>query len=221
MKNILQLENLKKTYRQGSEGLEILKGISLTVIPAETVAVMGPSGCGKSTMISLIAGLDTPTSGRVLVDGKDLAAFRGAELNRFRATSIGIIFQQFHLLDHLTAFENVRLPLDLNGMPQADQKARELLDKVGLGHRENHFPAQLSRGECQRVAIARVLVMRPILLLADEPTGSLDVRTGQEVMKLIFDLAESEKVALLMATHDPAVAERCSRHLKMSDGNLH
>ena len=140
--------------------------------------------------------------------------------NQFRAQKIGMIFQQFHLLGHLTAFENIRLPLDLNGVADADQLALEMLKKVRLDHRADHFPDQLSRGECQRVAIARVLVMKPAIILADEPTGSLDVRTGHDVMELLFELVSREGIALLMATHDPRIGQKCSRLLYMSDGIL-
>ena len=222
---ILQADQVRKNFSQidatgKPEKLEILKGVSLEVEKPETVAIMGRSGCGKSTFISLLAGLDNPNSGEIEVLGKKLEQFSDKELNVFRAKHIGIVFQQFHLLDHLTAFENVRLPLDLNRMENADARAKEMLEKVGLGHRADHFPDTMSRGECQRVAIARVLVMRPEILLADEPTGSLDVKTGREVIDLIFKLVETEKLALIMATHDPKVAERCSRVLFMDAGQL-
>lgn len=217
---IIRADNIRKEYSQGNESLEILRGVTLRVEKPETVAIMGRSGCGKSTFISLLAGLDTPTSGDVEILGQSLGRLSNRELNVFRARHIGIVFQQFHLLEHLTAFENVRLPLDLNGVENPDEKAKEVLEKVGLSHRMNHFPDQMSRGECQRVAIGRVLVMRPEVLLADEPTGSLDVRTGRDVIELIFHLVETENMALVMATHDPKVAERCSRLLYMDAGHL-
>ena len=222
---IIHADQVRKNFSQidatgKPEKLEILKGVSLTVDKPGTVAIMGRSGCGKSTFISLLAGLDNPNSGEIEVLGKKLEQFSDRELNVFRAKHIGIVFQQFHLLDHLTAFENVRLPLDLNRIENADARAKEMLEKVGLGHRADHFPDTMSRGECQRVAIARVLVMRPEILLADEPTGSLDVKTGREVIDLIFKLVETEKLALVMATHDPKVAERCSRILFMDAGQL-
>lgn len=217
---ILKATDLRKVYGEGDSSLEILKGISLEIEKPQTVSIMGRSGCGKSTLISLLAGLDVATSGEITVLDQPLAKLTARELNSFRARNIGIIFQQFHLLDHLTAFENVRLPLDLNGIGDADRSARETLEKVGLGHRLGHVPDQMSRGECQRVAIARVLVMKPALVLADEPTGSLDVKTGKEVVDLIFRLAEGENMALVMVTHDPAVAERCERHLFMDAGHL-
>lgn len=217
---ILRAESIKKSFDQGEDHLEILRGVSLHIERPETVAIMGRSGCGKSTFISLLAGLDLPTSGQVEVLNRDLSNLSNRELNVFRARHIGIVFQQFHLLDHLTALENVRLPLDLNREPNPDERAEEMLVKVGLGHRLDHFPDQMSRGECQRVAIARVLVMKPELLLADEPTGSLDVKTGREVIDLIFRLVQDEKIALVMATHDLKVAERCDRQLYMNAGVL-
>ena len=218
---ILTATNVKKSFFQGDkDSLEILKGVSLKIDRPESVAIMGRSGCGKSTFISLLAGLDAPTSGQIEVLGKNLGGFSNRELNAFRARHIGIIFQQFHLLEHMTALENVRLPLDLNRLPDSDRRAEEVLNRVGLGHRMEHFPDQLSRGECQRVAIARILVMKPEVLLADEPTGSLDVKTGREVIDLLFKMVESEGIALVMATHDPKVAERCSRILYMDAGAL-
>ncbi len=217
---ILRAAGVQKRYLQGTDKLEILRGVDLEINEPQTVAIMGRSGCGKSTFITLLAGLDAPDEGRIEILDKNLAALGSRELNAFRAHKIGIIFQQFHLLDHLTAFENARLPLDLSGAADGDARAAAMVEKVGLGHRGHHFPDQLSRGECQRVAIARVLVMEPKLLLADEPTGSLDVKTGRDVIDLIFRLAASEKFALVMATHDPKVAERCSRIYYMDAGRL-
>ncbi|MEK7358352.1 MAG: ABC transporter ATP-binding protein [Bdellovibrionota bacterium] len=218
---ILSARDVRKSFSAGEEGsLEILKGVSLEVTKPQTVAIMGRSGCGKSTFISLLAGLDAPTSGTVRILDRELAGLSSRELNTFRAKHIGIIFQQFHLLDHLNALENVRLPLDLNRIDDSDARAKAMLEKVGLGHRLEHFPETMSRGEQQRVAIARVLVMKPELLLADEPTGSLDVKTGREVIDLLFQLAATEKLALVMATHDPKVAERCERRLYMDEGVL-
>lgn len=221
---LLFAKEVTKSFPQGedeaSEPLEILRGVSLLVERPETVAIMGRSGCGKSTFISLLAGLDSPDAGEIALLGQSLHGLSNRDLNVFRARNIGIVFQQFHLLDHLTALENVRLPLDLNKLEAPDRKAREMLEKVGLGHRLDHFPDQMSRGECQRIAIARVLVMKPKVLLADEPTGSLDVKTGREVIDLILRLAREEKIALVMATHDPTVAERCDRRLYMDAGVL-
>lgn len=217
---ILQAQDIRKSYHQAGEKIDVLRGVSLQVERPETVAIMGRSGCGKSTFISLLAGLDVPTSGLIKVLDQPLANLSDRDLNVFRARHIGIVFQQFYLLDHLTALENVRLPLDLNKAPNSDLCAQEMLEKVGLGHRLHHFPDQMSRGECQRVAIARVLVMRPEVLLADEPTGSLDVKTGREVVELLFQLVQEQRIALVMATHDPKVAARCERLLYMNEGQL-
>lgn len=226
--SILKAVDVRKVFSQGAgrdqESLEILKGVSLEVDKPETIAIMGRSGCGKSTFISLLAGLDSATSGKIEILGQELSSLSSGALNTFRAQNIGIIFQQFHLLDHLTALENVRLPIDLNRTggqnENGDARAKEVLEKVGLGHRLDHFPETMSRGEQQRVAIARVLVMKPALLLADEPTGSLDLKTGREVIDLLFNIVETEKIALVMATHDLKLAERCQRHLAMDSGRL-
>lgn len=218
---ILSARDVKKEFVSGREQLEILRGVSLEIKRPETVSIMGRSGCGKSTFISLLAGLDSATSGSIEILGQDLDSMRSSELNQFRARHIGIIFQQFHLLNHLTALENVRLPIDLNGgSSDGDELALEMLAKVSLGHRADHFPETMSRGEQQRVAIARVLVMKPEVLLADEPTGSLDVKTGQDVIELLFDLIRAEKMVLVMATHDPQLAARCDRAFSMADGQL-
>ena len=205
----------------GETRITILQGVSLTVEEPSTISIMGRSGCGKSTFISLLAGLDRASSGSIEILGKNLDSFSGADLNRFRAKHIGIIFQQFHLLDHLTALENVRLPIDLNGgSREGDARALEMLKRVGLAHRAHSFPETMSRGEQQRVAIARVLVMKPEIVLADEPTGSLDMKTGAEVIELLFNLVKSEKMVLVMATHDPALAARCDHHYTMTEGVL-
>jgi putative ABC transport system ATP-binding protein len=218
---ILRARDVKKEFVSGAEHLEILRGVSLEIERPETVSIMGRSGCGKSTFISLLAGLDSATTGSIEILNQNLDALPSGKLNQFRARHIGIIFQQFHLLNHLTALENVRLPIDLNGGSIAgDQNALEMLAKVGLAHRADHFPETMSRGEQQRVAIARVLVMKPEVLLADEPTGSLDVKTGHDVIELLFNLIRTEKMALVMATHDPALAARCDRAFSMTEGRL-
>lgn len=217
---LIEASGITKSYRQGDERLEILKQVDLSLKAGETMAIMGRSGCGKSTLLSILAGLDRPDTGVVRVLGQDLTQFEGAKLHRFRAQNIGIIFQTFHLLDHLTAFENVRLPLDLERDPLADEKAVAELERVGLGHRRDHFADQMSRGECQRVAIARALVMKPKMMFADEPTGSLDAKTGQAVIDLIFSLVEKERMSLVMVTHDPKVGERFQKRMHMVEGVL-
>lgn len=219
---VLSSVEASKSYPSSDGGapLEILKSISFEARAGESVAIMGRSGCGKSTFVSLLAGLDRPSSGRVEIMGRDWASIPARELNAFRAASLGIIFQQFYLIEHLTALENARLPLDLAGRADADAIARDWLERVGLGHRLSHFPALMSRGEQQRCAIARALAMKPSAVLADEPTGSLDARTGREVMDLVFSLATQDRFALVVVTHDAAVAERCARKLELSDGRL-
>ncbi len=219
---ILNAREVKKSFTESSGSpLEILKGVSLSVENPMTVSIMGRSGCGKSTFISLLAGLDSATSGTIEILDQNLDAMSGADLNQFRARHIGVIFQQFHLLDHLTALENVRLPIDLNGgSNEGDQRALDMLTRVGLSHRAHHFPETMSRGEQQRIAIARVLVMKPEVVLADEPTGSLDIKTGAEVIELLFSIVKSEKMVLVMATHDPALAARCDQQFTMTEGVL-
>lgn len=219
---MIEVRQLTKTFAQDDlPPLAILRGVTVSLPKPESVAIMGRSGCGKSTLISLLAGLDAPTSGEVSILQQNLNSLSGRELNTFRARHIGIVFQQFHLLEHLTALENARLALDLNGQSMgANERAQAMLARVGLAHRLNHYPNRLSRGECQRVAIARVLVMEPEILLADEPTGSLDIRTGREVIDLIFALAKEKSMALVIATHDLKVAERADRILYMDQGEL-
>lgn len=217
---IVRAREVRKSFKSGADDLEILKGVSLEIPEPTTLSIMGRSGCGKSTFISLLAGLDSATGGTIEILGQNLDALKARGLNAFRARHIGIIFQQFHLLDHLNALENVRLPLDLNKIADGDEKAKAMLERVGLSHRMTASPDTLSRGEQQRVAIARVLVMKPELLLADEPTGSLDLKTGASIVELLFQLAETEKIALVMATHDANLARRCARQMTMEDGRL-
>lgn len=218
---VLRAVDVWKSYPAAGDEppLDILRGASLEARPGDATAVMGRSGCGKSTFVGLLAGLDSPSKGRVEIMGRSWSDIPPRELNGFRARNVGVVFQQFHLLEHLTALENARLPFDLSG-EAGDERARALLERVGLGHRLSHFPAQMSRGEQQRCAIARTLAMRPRLVLADEPTGSLDARTGREVIDLVFRLAEQENVALIVVTHDASVAARCSRRLWLDQGTL-
>ncbi len=220
LSNVLKIRGLSKSYRTDKEDLRILRGIDLEIQSGEVIAIQGPSGCGKSTLISVVAGLDRFDSGEVEILGSEMKNMSSAKWNEFRAHNIGIIFQQFHLLEHLTAIENIRLPLDLKSDPQADELAAEALEKVGLKDRAEHFQRELSRGESQRVAIARVLVMRPKLILADEPTASLDVKTGVAVSEMIFKLARNENIAALIVTHDPSIADLCDRTYVMRDGEL-
>jgi putative ABC transport system ATP-binding protein len=217
---VLKIRNLSKSYLTGKEELHILKSIDLDIQSGEVIAIQGPSGCGKSTLISVVAGLDSFSQGEVEILGRQMKDMKSNQWNQFRAENIGIIFQQFHLLEHLTAIENIRLPLDLRSDPDADQLADQALVKVGLKDRANHFQRELSRGESQRVAIARVLVMKPKLILADEPTASLDVKTGVGVSQMIFKLAREQNMAALIVTHDPSIADLCDRTYVMRDGVL-
>ena len=219
---ILQLSKLSKQYpsTNGANAVEVFSDINLDIVQGETVAIIGQSGCGKSTLLSLIAGLDHPSTGVVKLKDRDLGGMAESQLAKYRAQQIGIVFQQFHLMPHLTALENVSLPLELIRDPEAVKKAGPVLDELGLGDRKNHYPHQLSGGECQRVAIARALVVKPAILLADEPTGNLDERTGEQLADMLFDLVDSINMTLLLVTHNRALAGRCNRQLTLRDGSL-
>ncbi len=214
------LRGLGMTYPHAKNPVEVLKGVDLELAPGETAAVLGPSGSGKSTLLALLGGLDRPTAGEILLFGSDLAAMTEPELARFRAGNMGIVFQQFHLMPHMTALENAALPLEIARDPRAEEEARKALAAVGLTHREDHLPGELSGGENQRVAIARALVTSPKLLLADEPSGNLDVRTGRQVMDLLFRLAAERGTTLLLVTHNPEFAAQCGRRFVLSEGRL-
>lgn len=215
----VSIESLKKSYRQGDLKIEALKGINAQVGTGELVAVLGASGSGKSTLLGLLAGLDIPTSGKVVVDGTDLYALNDAERTKFRARHISLVFQQFHLLPHLTALENVCLPLEILGKPDP-AKAKSWLEAVGLAARVQHTPSQLSGGECQRVAIARALITEPKLLLADEPSGNLDGETASSVMDLFFRTVREKKITCFLVTHNEELAGRCDRVLRMQGGKV-
>lgn len=198
--------------------INILRGLDLTVGQGETVGVVGPSGSGKSTMMMVIAGLERATSGEVRVAGVDLSGLNEDGLALFRRDHVGIVFQNFHLIPTMTALENVAVPLELAGRSDAFARAGEKLEAVGLGLRLGHYPAQLSGGEQQRVALARAFAAEPPLLLADEPTGNLDGATGQQVIELMFDLHRTRGTTLVLITHDPALARRCGRVVRLADG---
>ena len=218
---LIEVNDLHKAYPLPESGqLTVLNGAVFSVQAGDTVAVTGQSGSGKSTLIALLAGLDKPDRGRIRINGADLTAMDETGLTRFRAAHLGIVFQQFHLLPHLSAEENVRLPLELLGRSPERGEIEALLENVGLAARRTHLPAQLSGGECQRVAIARALAVKPLLLLADEPTGNLDVATGREIVDLLFQLAEQEQMTMLVVTHNQELAERCSRQLQLAQGLL-
>ena len=217
---IIQASNLVKSVTDSSGVLTILQGISFALTAGESVAIVGASGSGKSTLLSIVAGLDTPSSGRVEIDGVDFFALDEDGRAALRAKQMGFVFQSFQLLPHMTALENVMLPLELRGDANAKEAAVAMLKRVGLGERLSHYPKVLSGGEQQRVALARAFVVRPAILLADEPTGSLDHTTGQQVMDLMFELNRERGTALLLVTHDAKIAASCSRQLVMDAGNL-
>jgi putative ABC transport system ATP-binding protein len=216
----LAVEGLGKRVMLPAGELVILEGIGFAIDPGETVAIVGASGSGKSTLLSLMAGLDTPSSGRVLLDGRELSSLDEDGRAVLRGEKVGFVFQNFQLLPSLTAIENVMLPLELRGDRDADAPAREILRRVGLGERLGHYPRQLSGGEQQRVALARAFVTRPALLLADEPTGNLDTRTGAAIIELLFELNAQTGTTLVLVTHDEALAARCSRTLRLDAGRL-
>ena len=199
---------------------EILRGIDLSVAKGETVALLGPSGSGKSSLMALLAGLERPTSGSILVEGMDFGRMDEDALAVARRGRIGIVLQAFHLLPTMSALENVAVPLELAGVGDAFAKAESELEAVGLGHRLRHYPSQLSGGEQQRVAIARALVPRPGLLFADEPTGNLDTATGSAIADLLFDRQRETGTTLFIITHDPRLADRCARVIELGDGRI-
>lgn len=217
---MLSLKSLSKSYAHASGPIPVLMGLNAEIQRGERVAIIGPSGSGKSTLLALLAGLDRPTEGSISVLGEKMSSLNERALTAFRAKHLGIVFQQFHLMSHLTAQENVALPLRISGTADASAKAAAALGRVGLGARLTHFPHELSGGECQRVAIARAMIGRPPLILADEPSGNLDSRTGDEVMTLLFDLVAAEKSTLILVTHNEALAARCDRRLVLSQGRL-
>lgn len=217
---ILNVSHLKKTFSRGESAVEALKGVSLTLHRGEFTCMMGPSGSGKSTLLHLVGALDRPTAGQVVVEGQKINEMSDEELSRFRRRRLGFVFQFFNLLPTLTAVENVALPLLLDGMKfeQVRAKALELLEQMGIGNRAGHRPAQLSGGEMQRVAIARALVADPVMILADEPTGNLDSKTGETVLELLRKLAVERDQTILMVTHDTHAASFGNRQIRMRDG---
>jgi putative ABC transport system ATP-binding protein len=198
--------------------VHILRGIDLVVARGSSMSIVGPSGSGKSSLLSVIGGIERPTSGRVEVAGVDFANLDEDGLALFRRDNMGILFQSFHLIPTMTAYENVALPLELAGRSRSASRARTLLQEVGLGHRLEHYPGQLSGGEQQRVALARALSNEPQLLLADEPTGNLDTETGSEIIELIFGLVRAHAMTLVLITHESSLAERCDERVSIQDG---
>lgn len=217
---VLKAENITKQVTSPEGPLTIVRDASLEIAAGESVAIVGPSGAGKSTLLALLAGLDTPTSGRVWLAGQDLTALDEDGRARLRAERVGFVFQAFHLVPALTALENVSLPLELAGRADARRLAIATLDRVGLGARTGHYPRQLSGGEQQRVALARAFVTRPAVLFADEPTGNLDATNGTRVCDLLFELNRDLHTTIVLVTHDHTLAARCSRALHMDDGRI-
>jgi putative ABC transport system ATP-binding protein len=218
--SVLKAENLSKQVSSPEGPLTIVDGVSLAIARGESVAVAGPSGAGKSTLLALLAGLDLPSAGRVLLEGVDLTTLDEDGRARLRAQRVGFVFQSFHLIPALTALENVMLPLELAGSGEARRASAETLALVGLRERTAHYPRQLSGGEQQRVAIARAFVTRPAVLFADEPTGNLDTATGGRVGELLFELNASAGTTLILVTHDPDLGGRCARMLRMEAGRI-
>lgn len=217
---ILNIQGLDKYYSQLDNKLHILNSLDFQLKENEIVSIVGPSGSGKSTLLSILGAIDQDYSGSVKILDAEIKALTQNQLTAFRAKHIGIIFQQYHLVSHLTAYENVLIALEINEVRDAEKKASFWLDKVGLKKRENHFPNQLSGGEAQRVAIARALALEPQLLLADEPSGNLDIETGQKVMDLLFDLIRQNRTSCVLVTHNLELAARADRRLLLKNGRL-
>ena len=220
MTPLISLQKISKTFFQGTQRIEVLNLLNLKVQPGESIAVLGKSGSGKSTLLSILAGLDHPEFGHISINGQDLSALSQNELSQFRAQNLGIVFQQYHLMNNLTTLENVSLPLELQKADGYESRSREALEQVGLSHRLTHFPTQLSGGECQRVAIARAIVSQPPIILADEPSGNLDDKTGKEVMDLLFRLCNKRQQTLILVTHNQELASQCDRTLILKNGKL-
>lgn len=218
--SMMSLFNVRKSYGQGSSRVEVLKGINLTIEAGETLSLVGKSGSGKSTLLSLMAGLDKVDSGEIWIQGQPINNLSEKDLTRFRAKTMGIVFQQFHLVSTLSALENVLLPLNLLKAENAFATATELIEQVGLSHRAHHLPSELSGGESQRVAIARALATRPAVLFADEPSGNLDEETGEKVMDLLFQMVKETGTTLVLVTHDHDLAKKCSRMIQLEHGSL-
>jgi putative ABC transport system ATP-binding protein len=217
---IISVEHVFKSVTDSTGTLDILRDIDFSLAPRETAAIVGASGSGKSTLLSIVAGLDTPTRGTVRLAGADLFAIDEDDRAELRARKVGFVFQSFQLMGNLTALENVMLPLELAGRSEARKAATEMLGRVGLAERLGHYPRVLSGGEQQRVALARAFVVQPAVLLADEPTGSLDFATGETVMQLMFDLNREQGTTLVLVTHDRGIAERCERRITIEAGRI-
>jgi putative ABC transport system ATP-binding protein len=217
---MLVARDLSKEYRSGDNRLAVLRDVSFSIPQGAFVAIVGPSGSGKTTLLGLLAGLDTPSRGTVVLDDADLAAMDEDARAKLRGAKVGFVFQSFQLISTLTALENVQVPLELRGDSGASERARELLGRVGLGDRLDHFPTQLSGGEQQRVAIARAFANSPRILFADEPTGNLDSETGAHIVELLESLNRESKTTIILVTHDLTLASRAQRIIRLSDGRV-
>ena len=222
---MIQLNNIQKIYKTGDEKVNALKNVNLTIKTGEFVAIVGPSGSGKSTLLHLIASLDKPTSGEIIVNGKKLNQMKDKELSSYRNKDIGLVFQEFHLQPHLTLLENVEIPLMFsektkNSESKMKKRALELLNLMDIGNRIHHRPSQISGGQKQRTAIARAIIHEPGILLADEPTGNLDSHTGKAILELLTTLHKKEKMTLIVVTHDHEIAKRAERVIEINDGNI-
>jgi putative ABC transport system ATP-binding protein len=215
----IEIKALTKTFTQGDRSVEVLKGVDLKILSGEVCAILGRSGSGKSTLLSLIGGLDRPSSGEIWFDQDNVQSWSDEKRTLFRGSRIGIVFQNYYLVPHLTALENVELPLEILGRPNPE-RAKELLSQVGLSHRMEHFPRQLSGGEAQRVAMARALIHQPNVLLADEPSGQLDSETGAQVMDLFFRLVKEKRVTAVLVTHDHELAKNADRVVRIEGGRV-
>jgi putative ABC transport system ATP-binding protein len=220
---MIELRDIHKSYQMGPVSVEVLKGVTLSIRSGELLSIVGQSGCGKSTLMNIIGLLDSPSAGTYILDGKPVAEMNDKALSEIRNRKIGFVFQQFNLLSKLTALQNVALPLVYRGSLERERirAAREVLEKVGMLDREHHRPTELSGGQQQRVAIARALVGSPSIILADEPTGALDQRVGQEIMDLFVRLNQEEAITIFVITHDMSIARQCKGYVRMQDGIIH
>ncbi len=218
--NFLSLKDICLHFSTETKKLQILKNISLTVKNGEIVSIVGPSGAGKTSLLMLLAGLEAPNSGHIFINATDITTMSEDKLTAFRQKNIGIVFQNFHLIPTMTAIENIALPLQFMHIAKSHQKAADILDMVGLSDRAKHYPSQLSGGEQQRVAIARAFVASPPLLLADEPTGNLDIKNSQKIIDLMFNLAKLKNTTVIMVTHNQDIAQNCDRVIKIVDGKI-
>ena len=220
MSDILEIKNLSKVYTSGDRELLVLDDINFSLNPGDSLAIVGPSGSGKTTLLGLCAGLDKITSGQITLCHKDLSSLTENQRSELRNKKVGFIFQNFQLIPTLTALENVMIPLELQGVSDAELKAKELIERVGLEDRQSHYPSQLSGGEQQRISIARAFINEPEILFADEPTGNLDDKTGEKIEKLIFDMNKEKNTSLVLVTHDLELASKCQRMISLKGGRI-